>query len=243
MKKELKVFFETTNYCNYKCIYCFANTYKSIQEKKILEFEKFKKIINSLSSLNFDLSVLLEGGEPLTIDNICKYGEYAKTFAKKVALGSNVSLVPLLSPIQLNNLKNTFEEISVGFDTTDPKLFYRLTNYPIENALKGIDILLKQKIPLKICTVVTKYNVDFFPRETNDHSLAPTQNDFQRRKDNLMNYKGELDIKLNKEYRPYGNIVVSSNGDIKINVDSERKNMKLIGTYDNFIDNLKHLIK
>lgn len=26
VKKELKVFFETTNYCNYKCIYCFANT-------------------------------------------------------------------------------------------------------------------------------------------------------------------------------------------------------------------------
>lgn len=68
----------------------------------------------------------MEGGEPLTIDNICKYGEYAKNFAKKVALGSNVSLVPLLSPIQLNNLKNTFEEIFVGFDTTNPKYFIGL---------------------------------------------------------------------------------------------------------------------
>lgn len=111
--------------------------------------------------MDWDLSILLEGGEPLTVNNICEYGRYTKKYSKKIALGSNASLVPNLKQEQLDDIKNTFEEISVGFDTTDPELFEKLTNYPIESALKGIDILIKNKIKVKLCVVVTKYNVEF----------------------------------------------------------------------------------
>lgn len=263
MRKELKVFFETTNYCNYKCIYCFANTCRRIQDGIVLDFEKYKTIIDSLSTLDYDLSVLLEGGEPLTVNNICEYGKYAKSFAKKVALGSNVSLIPHLSEDMLKNIKETFEEVSVGFDTTKPELFAKLVNYPIDDALNGIDILIKNNIPVKICTVVTKYNTDFYdvvrfcekknikklrfywfiPRETNDHSLLPGDNDYLKMEHDLKHYNGDLNIKLNKTYQPYMNIVVSSKGEIRIATDNERKNMQLIGKYDNFIDKLKELLK
>ena len=234
-----------------------------MQDRTILDFEKYKIIIDSLSKLNYDLSILLEGGEPLTVNNICEYGKYAKKFAKKVALGSNASLVPYLSQNMLKNIKETFEEVSVGFDTTKPELFNKLVNYPINDALRGIDILIKNNIPVKICTVVTKYNVDFYdtvrfceeknikklrfywfiPRETNDHSLLPSNDDYLRMKQNLKEYNGNLNIKLNKIYQPYMNIVVSSNGEIRIATDNERKNMQLIGVYDNFIDKLKELLK
>lgn len=261
MKKELKVFFETTNYCNFKCIYCFANTCQ--KNSIILSFDNYKKIIDDLSTLDWDLSILLEGGEPLVIDNICEYGRYAKKFAKKVALGTNGSLVQNLNQTQLDDIKNTFEEVSLSLDTINPELFKKLTNHSIEAVLKGIDILNKNKIKIKICTVVTKYNVEFdslvkfceekniknlrfywfIPRETNDHSLLPTNNDYEYMLEKLKNYKGGVDIKINKDYTPFTNLVVSSKGETKICVDTERKSMQLVGSYNDFINKLKALLK
>lgn len=43
MKKVLKVFFETTSYCNYKCVYCFANTCRKLENGIVLPFDKYKK--------------------------------------------------------------------------------------------------------------------------------------------------------------------------------------------------------
>lgn len=260
MRKELKVFFETTNYCNYKCIYCFANTCKSNQT--VLSLDKFKTVIDTLAKLNCDLSILLEGGEPLTVENICEYGEYAKKYVKKIALGSNASLVPTLKQEQINKIKNTFEEISVGFDTNDKNLFEKLVNYPIEPSLDGIDILLKNEIKIKLCAVVTKLNVDFdnivnfcekkgikklrfywfIPRDSNDHSLLPSEDDYKYMLKKLNEYKGKLDIKINRNYTKNGNLVVSSKGEIRTNDDIERKNMKLIGNYNNFYENLNKIV-
>lgn len=90
----------------------------------------------------------------------------------------------------------------MGFDAADSKLFEKLTNYPIESALKGIDILIKNQIKVKLCVVVTKYNIGlskivnfceekdiknlrfywFIPRETNDHSLISTEKDYEEKR-------------------------------------------------------------
>ncbi|HSQ98279.1 MAG TPA: radical SAM protein [Rickettsiales bacterium] len=261
MNRELKVFFETTNYCNFKCIYCFANTCQ--KNSIILPFDNYKKIIDDLSTLDWDLSILLEGGEPLVVDNICEYGKYAKKYAKKVALGTNGSLIQNLNQKQLDDIKNTFEEVSLSLDATDPELFKKLTNHSIEPVLKGIDILNENQIKIKICAVITKYNVEFdnlvkfceeknikslrfywfIPRETNDHSLLPSEKDYEYMLEKLKNYNGNVDIKINRTYTPFTNLVVSSKGEIKICADSERKNMQLIGSYNNFIDKLRMLLK
>lgn len=58
----------------------------------------------------------------------------------------------------------------------------------------------------------------------------------------LKEYKGNVKIKINKNYTPFTNLVISSRGEIRVCADTERKNMELIGSYNNFIDKLKTLL-
>jgi len=225
-----------------------------------MPFNKYKKIIDDLSTLDFDLSIILTGGEPLFVDNICEYGKYARKYAKKVSLGSNGSFIPTLKQEKLDDIKNTFDQIYLSFDSTNPKLFEKLANHSIEPVLKAIDILNKNEIKIKLTPVVTKYNVEFdsiikfcedkgikklrffwfIPREATDHSLSPSEKDYEYMMERFNNYKGDIDVKIDRYYNPpFSALIISPSGKIVILSDLERKNTETIGTYDNFIDNLK----
>ncbi|HSQ97634.1 MAG TPA: radical SAM protein [Rickettsiales bacterium] len=262
-KKFLRVFFEITNYCNFNCIYCFASPCK--KNSIIMPLDKFRKIVDTLSTLeDWDFTALLTGGEPLSVNNICDYGRYVKKYAKKVTLGSNGSFIPTLRQEQLNDIKEVIEEISISFDATNHELFKKMTNHSVEPVLEAIDILNKNEIKIKLTPVVTKYNIDFdgiikfceernikkirfywfIPRKTNDHSLAPTEKDYEYMMEKFNNYKGNIDLKINRYYYPtYATLIISPNGDIGLVTDLERKNIEIIGSYDNFIDNLKMILK
>jgi molybdenum cofactor biosynthesis enzyme MoaA len=260
--KQLKVFFEMINKCNYKCIYCFSPV-KYSQTNQILSLETFRYIIDKLRLLKIDLSILLEWWEPLFIDNICEYWFYAKKFVKKVALWTNASLIPKLTKKQINEIKSTFDEVSVWFDTVDEKFFKKLTKVPIYSSIEWIDVLLKNHIPIKLCIVVTKYNTDFsniikfceekrikkvrfywfISRNNNDHSLLPSEQEYDELKKNVDWYKWYVDIKLNRYYKPYTNLVISSYWEISIATDKERKKIENLGEFNNFYNNLESIIK
>lgn len=256
-----KVFFEITSFCNYRCIYCFSPvTSKSTYD--LIALDVFKKIITDLSTQNINLSILLEGGEPLTVKNICEYGMFARKYAKKVALGTNASYVIKLGKKRILKIKDTFDEVSVGFDTINPKLYEFLTKKPIKPAIQGIRILVQNNIRVKLCIVVTKYNlnfheiVDFCEREkinkirfywfisrvNNNSELKPTDFDYEQMVNKLSRYNGVIkDVKICRFYEPYKNLVVSAKGEVSISANSERTNMLYIGKYNNFIKKLEHL--
>ncbi len=259
---QLKIFFEVTSYCNYHCIYCFAPV-TSKPKYDLLDLDIFKQIVIDLSSLKTNLSILLEGGEPLTVKNIFKYGKFAKLYAQKVALGTNASYVSKLDKKSILEIKNTFDEVSVGFDTSDPKLYKHLTRKSIEPAIQGIRILIKNKIQIKLCIVVTKNNLNFneivkfcenekinkirfywfIPRTNNKHSLKPSDVDYERMLIEKSQYNGNIkDIKVCRFYEPYKNLVVSAKGEISISIDRERTEMKYIGKHTDFIKKLKYVM-
>lgn len=255
--KEIKVFFEITDYCNYKCEYCFAHVSRSKDKRKVIPFDVYRSIIDGLSTINADISVLLEGGEPLSLD-IIPYCAYAKSRVCKVALGTNASLITKLSQDYILRIKRDFNEVSVGFDTIDPVLYKNMTGVSIINALNGISTLLNNDIEVKICAVITKNNTDiesiieyceqnnirklrfywFIPRENNDHSLIPSEDDYLRITHFLSEYSGSVNVKINRYYTPFSNLVVSPCGEVLIASDDQRRNMISIGNHNTFISKL-----
>lgn len=260
MRKILKVFFEITNYCNFNCIYCFANTCK--KNPQIMPIKIFQKIIDDLSKLNYDLYISISGGEPLSVKNFLDYGEYAKNFSKKLSLGTNGSLIKFLKQEQINKIKNIFDEVTLSFDTPNINLFKKLTTMDIEPVLDGINILNRNNIKIKLATVITKYNVIFdeiidfcnkkhidksrfywfIPREITNKTLSPSNEDYNYIIEKFKNYNGNIDIKIDKEYEPFSSIIISSDGNIKIASDNKREKLQLVGTYSNFLNNLKEIL-
>lgn len=258
----LKLFFEITEFCNFRCVYCFSVAKQN--NFVILPIEKFEMILKNVASLNKEFLVLLEGGEPLSVDNLFDYAKHAKKFTKHVMLGTNGSLIKNLNDTKIRDIKRIFGEVSISLDSLDKKLFKNITNFPIEPTLQGIDIFAKSNINIKICCVLTSLNSDiknlqeilnfcenkrisklrfywFVPREYLDISLRPNEDTYHIIKSFIDNYKGNVNVKLSRYYEPKEYFVVTASGEIKTFLDSERINPVSLGNECSFLDKYKSL--
>ncbi len=90
--KPDKVYFEVTNYCNFKCDFCPINT--SEREKKHMDFSLFKKGINDIVKDEITGTIAYHIlGEPLLYPNIFEALEYVKEKGLRNDLTTNGSLL------------------------------------------------------------------------------------------------------------------------------------------------------
>ncbi len=91
----INVHIETTNICNFKCIYCpqsKPDEHFSIIGKGKMSFENFKIIIDKLMRVwTIEEVVLTRDGEPLIHPDLEKFVNYAADKGTKITIGSNGS--------------------------------------------------------------------------------------------------------------------------------------------------------
>ena len=146
---------EINDNCNFQCDHC----YLGIKEKKYMNFDLFKKIIDQLYDLGC-LSILITGGEPLLNPAFKNMYLYAKERGFLVSINTNGSV---LTDEILNVFKRykpyTIEISIYGYDN---KSYINFThnnayNLVINNAYK----LKNNNINIKLKTVVTKKNYTY----------------------------------------------------------------------------------
>ena len=83
---------ETTSLCNLRCIMCGRNYGKDAKEKKHMNFDLFKKIIDQCKG-KMELAILHAGGEPLLHPNIFDMIEYTREAGIGSWLSSNATVL------------------------------------------------------------------------------------------------------------------------------------------------------
>ncbi|TKZ36139.1 radical SAM protein, partial [Brachyspira catarrhinii] len=85
IKSVLRVNWEITSHCNYKCSYCFGNA--GMNNPQFNSFEELKKIANKIFDIKRDYyNILLIGGEPTVHPNFLDLLKYFNELDKKISL-------------------------------------------------------------------------------------------------------------------------------------------------------------
>jgi len=140
---------ELTERCNNNCIHCCINLPPGdmTAKKKELSTEEVKAILADAAALGA-LSVRLTGGEPLLREDFEEIYVFARRLGLKVLLFTNATL---LTP----NLVDLFcripplVEIEISLYGMKRESYVAVTRTPgsFEAAMRGINLLLKKKVP------------------------------------------------------------------------------------------------
>ncbi|MEI0703095.1 radical SAM protein, partial [Brachyspira intermedia] len=85
IQSVLRVNWEITSHCNYKCSYCFGNA--GMNNPQFYSFEELKKIANKIFDIKRDYyNILLIGGEPTVHPNFLDLLKYFNELDKKISL-------------------------------------------------------------------------------------------------------------------------------------------------------------
>jgi len=144
------VYVEITHRCNYSCKHCYANCPSNSE----MSFEKIKKLAKILKKQGFK-KVLLTGGEPLLVKHISDTIDLlSRDF--KVILITNGTLI--------QDVKIDYKKLSgvyISYDGPTEKEYKLLRGKEGLNKVhENIRFLRKQKIPVAIGIILTKYNIN-----------------------------------------------------------------------------------
>ncbi len=155
-KEGKRAIWELTHYCPHNCKYCFtSSTHKKNIEREFLNLN-YCKIIDNFKKLNVK-DVLLTGGEPLSLEE------------------GIIEIIQLLDKKKISysisttcNPKKYFEKIcsynsrriNLSFDPKQNDGNISMKS-DINNLIENINFLYKKNIPVKLNSVITKYNVNY----------------------------------------------------------------------------------
>lgn len=144
---------ELTDQCNWRCKHCYISEHTNPG----LDYENVVEMLDELKEAGaFELT--LTGGEIFLRNDIFDIIAYARKIGFKVILFTNVSL---LNEEKIKKLKNMYvSQISCTIFSMNEKTHDYITgiNGSHKRALKNIDYILKEKIPLEIKTIITNIN-------------------------------------------------------------------------------------
>ena len=150
---------ELTFRCNLKCVHCYCNlpaNSKKAQEKELNTDEIFH-LLDKITEEGC-LWLLLTGGEPLLREDFKDIYEYAKKKGLLLTIFTNGTLINQEIVDFLKDFPPFLVEITIY--GASQKTYEKITRVPgsFIRCLKGIDLLLKRKIPLRLKTMVMKIN-------------------------------------------------------------------------------------
>ncbi len=147
---------ELTLRCNLRCVHCYAAYNDS---KKELTYSEICHILDDITDAGC-LWLLITGGEPLLRKDFLDIYIYAKKKGLIITLFTNGTLLTPEIGDFLKEWPPFFTEITLYGMTK--RTYENVTRIPgsFERCLKGINLLLERKIPLKLKTMVMALNND-----------------------------------------------------------------------------------
>ena len=164
LKKPNVCQFELTFRCGLNCNYCYASCYNKPEYiKKELNTGQVKFILDKIYGAGV-IWLCFTGGDPLERPDFLDIYSYAKNKGFIITIFTNgysmteeiadylVKKPPFVIEITLNGVtKETYERISGIKDS-------------FEKTVKGLNLILERKLPLKLKTQVTKDNLQELPK-------------------------------------------------------------------------------
>jgi len=157
--KPSMVSINLTSRCNQKCIYCEIGTSHFSHEKDILTADDLRWVIDQMA-VNKIRKISLCGGEPFLFEGIIDMVAYARTKNIRCSITSNGMTVPKLNDAELKILRECKTEINISVDSFNGNIqsYTRGTATALPNALKSLQKLKENLIPVTVLTVISKYN-------------------------------------------------------------------------------------
>jgi radical SAM protein with 4Fe4S-binding SPASM domain len=157
----LKLWIETSSKCNLRCPLC-VNRKLGKDEKKDMDFELFKKIIDQIAGRVHNVN-LFHRGEPLMNPEIADMIKYASRAELKTSLHTNGTM--LEGEVSRQILHSGLDYLSFSFDGYSPDIYERnRKGAEFDKTLSNIRSFLKQKkdsklkIPFTVIQVMGKKN-------------------------------------------------------------------------------------
>lgn len=145
---------EYTYRCNLQCKYCYA--FSSPRRNEIMPFEIFREIIDSINKSDV-FEVYVFGGEPLIYPKYLKY-LLLNLSNKYVGIVSNATLLTEDICELCRNSSNQVE-FTVDVDGHEENI-HNYTRGGFKQMCKGLELLAKYEIPIRINTCVSPMNYD-----------------------------------------------------------------------------------
>lgn len=150
---------EVTARCNLRCVHCYINlplNDRAAQEKE-LSYKEFCNIIDQIVDEGC-LWLLLTGGEPFIRQDFLDIYTYAKKKGLLITIFTNGTTMTPRIANYLAEWKPFSLEITLYGRTK--KTYESITGVPgsYEKCIRGINLLLERKIPLKLKTMVMTLN-------------------------------------------------------------------------------------
>ena len=152
------VVWNSTLKCNLKCVHCYANAGKRVNE---LTTEEAKAMIDDLASMKVPV-LLFSGGEPLLRDDLFELAEYAVKRGVPCSLSTNGTLITEEVAEKLKEAGFSYVGVSIdGLRETNDR--FRGVNGAFDRAFEGLINAKNAGIMTGIRFTVTKYNLKGVP--------------------------------------------------------------------------------
>ena len=155
---------EITSRCNFSCTHCYINLPADDAKEKSKELS-FGEICNILDTIAEEgcLWLLITGGEPLLRNDFLPIYTYAKKKGFLITLFTNGTLVTEKLAEYFADYPPFSIEITVYGRTKET--YEQITGVPgsYEKCMRGIELLLKRKVPLKLKAVAMSLNLKELP--------------------------------------------------------------------------------
>ena len=154
-----RVLLKPTKRCNLDCKFCFENGSKATPE---VDFEKWSKFLKKWMDFNKrkygdgKLTLIVSGGEPLL------YKDLFKLLKEAVRLGYAVELITngtLIDEKAIKQFPVGLEYVQISLDGSEKTHNTLRRRNCFKDAIKGIRLVDRSRIPLKISTTLTKESV------------------------------------------------------------------------------------
>ncbi len=163
-KKSNLCHFELTFGCALHCKHCYSDCYNSVRYlKKELDTKGVKIILDKIYARGA-LWLCFTGGDPLTRRDFLELYAYAKDKGFIVTIFTNAYSMSKKIADYLMMRPPFVIELTLNAATQD--LYEKIAQVKdsFSKVMKGIDLILKAKLPLKIKTQVTKDNLEELPK-------------------------------------------------------------------------------
>ena len=150
---SIKVFI--TDKCNLNCDYCYPLIHKREFGMDMTKEELFK-LFDDLASLGTKV-IVLQGGEPLLRKDVGEIIDYVLGKGMICEMISNGFLVPE----KINEVKK-LNSLCISIDGTEEENDFYRGRGSYKKAMEAIRICMREKIPIRLHSVITRRNMDSF---------------------------------------------------------------------------------
>jgi len=184
-----------TDRCNLKCFYCIPRYgFNFFERSNILSIEEIEYLVRFFYDRFGIRKIRFTGGEPLLRRGI---ETLFLSLSQIEDLSLHITTNGILIEDKIEILKSAGIKVNVSLDTLNPDKFKEITRLDLlRKVIKGIDILIENKIPIKLNTVALK--------EINDNEIFDLI-DFARKREIVLRFI-EL-MPLNGEYNHERNFI------------------------------------